>query len=291
MNAFAPACLLLTCCLGVDPAPESYFGVNVATPAFTDEAFGDPEVAAGLEVTSVVENSPGAAAGFKVGDRVLLLNGSAPRGSQHLAALIAAQPVGTHLRFRVRRAERVLDLEGDTVARLEPRKAPDQRHLVEGRRLGLALSTLTDEEASAAGLKPGDGLRVRRLLEGSPAAAVIEPGDLLKSINGEGIHGAEDLGLLLRKVEPGAEIKLEILRGNQAIGLSVTARKADAGTTYFHFPGVVIYESNQKDRETTFGVLLNIFKYTRKENRRTYRFLWFIHWTTGTNEELEEVQE
>ena len=279
--------------LPADTARESYLGIHTVVPTFADEGSnGDPDTAPGLAVTAVVENSPAAAAGLQTGDRVLRVNGEQLRTPQHFEALVAAKPVGTELKISVRRGSEVLDLAATTVPRVEPRRAPDVRQLVEGRKLGLALVTLTSGESEPQGLPPGDGVRVRRLLEGSPAAGSgLEPGDVIVEVGGKRVHGGDDFLALARDLQPGEPTSLLVSRGGQRSHVQLTTRRPEGYVCHFHFPGVVIYEHEPRKEETTFGVILNVFKYTRKENRRTYRFLWIISFSTGTNEELEEVVE
>ncbi|MBI4603416.1 MAG: PDZ domain-containing protein, partial [Planctomycetes bacterium] len=202
MSLPARTLLALLPALAPEREGEAYLGIHTAAPAFAeDELALDPDMAPGLAVTQVVENSPAAQAGFALGDRVLLVNGEAPRTPEHLEGMVAALPPGAEVRARVRRGEQVLDLTAATVPRLVPRKAPEARTVLEGRRLGLALVTLGDEEGAAVGLAPGEGVLVRRILEGSPAAdSGLEPGDLIVRLNGKGVHGADDLLALAREV-------------------------------------------------------------------------------------------
>ncbi|MBI4606916.1 MAG: hypothetical protein HY721_33555, partial [Planctomycetes bacterium] len=108
---------------------------------------------------------------------------------------------------------------------------------------------------------------------------------------GKGVHGADDLLALAREVAPGAKVTLVVARGEERREVAFRARDPEGYVAYFHFPGVVIYEHDARKDATTFGVILNIFKYTRVESRRTYRFFWVVSLTTGTNEELREVAE
>ncbi len=290
-TTFSVCALFLRASLALDATSESYFGAHTQAPAFADEGLADADLAPGLAVTDVIENSPASAAGLGVGDRVLRVNGEAPRTPQHFEAIIAAHAVGSKLQIAVRRGVEVIEIETRTVARLEPRAAPDVRQFVEGVKLGLALVTLTAEESKTAGAGPGDGVRVRRLLEGSPCTGVLQSGDVILALNGMAVHGAGDFLAILRTIGAGEEARLGFLRSGQALGATLRARVPESHLTQFHFPLVVIYRDDRKKDETTFGVLLNIFKYTRDENRRTYRLFWIFNITTGTNEELEEVSE
>lgn len=287
--SFCLALMLTT--LAVETNPESYLGVHPVRSVFVEDDAADPDLASGVVVERVVENSPALAAGIKAGDAILRLNGITLRNGEHLNALVATQPVGTRLKVEARRDAELLTLEATTVARVEPRRPAEVRHLLEPRKLGLALATLTAEESKAAGVGPGDGVRVRRLLDANKLEGKIQAGDIITSLNEQAVHGGDDFLALARALEPGQAARLRLQRDGKALDVTVTVRTPESHVSKFHFPLLVIYESKPKAAETTFGVILNIFKYTRKENVRNYRFLWFINFSTGTNDELEEVNE
>jgi serine protease Do len=295
MTAGTSSLFALAWLLASGANPESYLGLRASLSAFAgeEEDEADPDLAPGLAVTSVVENSPAEAAGVQAGDVVLALNGEAVRTPAHLEALVAALPPGSELRLEVRRSDEVLLLSALTVPRLAPRApAPPGRRVLERRRFGVVLEDLTAEEARAAGLAAGDGALVHRLLAGvEPSGDGLEPGDVVVALRGEAVHGPEDFVSLARRLEPGGRVEVVVVRGGARRTLRARVLTPESYVKRFHFPGVVIYERDPRKQATTFGLILNIFKYTRAEDVRTYRFLWFISFSTGTNEALEEVEE
>ena len=71
----------------------------------------------------------------------------------------------------------------------------------------------------------------------------------------------------------------------------MTIRDPGRHVSKFFFPLIVDYENNVPADKVEFGILpFNLFKYERVENRRTYCFLWFICFSTGSNEELQDVE-
>ena len=80
MSASAFSLLFVSSILGEEKAPESFLGFHTVIPAFADEdSLNDPDLAPGLPVTTVAENSPAEKAGMEVGDRILRVDGTAPR--------------------------------------------------------------------------------------------------------------------------------------------------------------------------------------------------------------------
>ena len=65
--------------------------------------------------------------------------------------------------------------------------------------------------------------RITRVTENSPAAAAgIKIGDVVKTFGGKPVRSYEELGEFVARHKPGDKIKLEILRGQQAMSLELT---------------------------------------------------------------------
>jgi S1-C subfamily serine protease len=274
-------------------SPESYIGLHASLPAFAEEEdlAADPDLAPGLQVVRVVENSPAAQAGVQVGDAILRANGQVPRTPEHLDATVAALPPGAEVRMTARRGGQVHELVLVTVPRLVPREAPPPRRFVEGRRFGLALESLSTEAARHAGLPPGEGVRIQRLLEhGSAAGADLQPGDMIVAVNGVTVHGGDDFLAVVRDLEPGSQASFLVLKSKEWHSVQVPVREPSRHLEEIFLPPLFTYERDLRKDETAWGILLGLFKYSRKEARRTYRFFWLFRIATGSNEELEEVE-
>lgn len=267
---------------------EGYLGAHTTTVSLLEE---DPDKEEGIAVTRVVENSPAEAAGVRVGDRLLSLDAVVLRSSRQLEALVAARPPGTEVALEVRRGEAVLSVRARLVARLRPRTAPPVARYLEDRRLGARVATLSTGEAEAEGIPPGEGVRVLSFYPGSSLeTAGVELDDVIWALEGEPIYGGEDFIRRARALEPDRKIDLLVSRGGERHTIRARTTDRSRSLHYFHFPGIVIYESDARKEDATFGLLLNIFKYTRHEDERTYRILYIIKWTTGDNEELRRVE-
>ncbi|MBI4587041.1 MAG: PDZ domain-containing protein [Planctomycetes bacterium] len=267
---------------------ESYLGAHATAVKHLEEREFEET---GLSVTEVVENSPAHEAGIQPGDRLLTLAGKPLRTPQQLEAQIASFKPGTEVELEVRRENRKFAVKARTVPRLAPRPAPPSDPFVEDRRLGATVASLTEPEARAENLPLGEGARIIGFYPGSPLeAAGLEKGDVLWKLAGEPVYGGEDFLARLRNVEPDVKVELEVSRRGERRALAVRTSNRLRSLQYFHFPGIVIYEWNPRKKDKTFGVLLNLFKFTRHDEERTYRLFYLIFWTTGDNEELRKVE-
>ncbi len=271
---------------------ESFLGLHTELPnVFRDEdefdAQRDRELGAGLEVVYVVENSPAQQAGCQVGDVLLRLNGRRPRSPGHLESLVATLPPGSEVTLEVGRGSQLLRLRTRTVIRLVPQEPPRVEAFVERRRLGLVV----EEVVSHGGPQVG-GVRIRRFLRGGLGPdAGLEAGDVVVAIGRETVHGGEDFLVLARDLVPGTRVGLLVSRGGERHQISAEIRDPGRYVSKFFFPLVVDFERDVNRDKVSFGLLpFNLIKYERRENRRTYCFLWFICLSTGSNELLEDVE-
>lgn len=92
-------------------------------------------------------------------------------------------------------------------------------------RLGVAVAPahVARRLRGAVGLPPRDGLLVRGVEEGGPAArAGVRPGDLIVEAGGEEVTGDEEFHALLDRLEPGASLALRLVRGADELEVAVT---------------------------------------------------------------------
>jgi serine protease DegQ len=82
--------------------------------------------------------------------------------------------------------------------------------------VGIRPGRLTAEVVAQLGLAADAGVLVLAVVPGSPAEdAGILGGDVLVSVNGEPVESIEEFLGQLRRVEPGEEVELEVVRGAQ----------------------------------------------------------------------------
>lgn len=89
--------------------------------------------------------------------------------------------------------------------------------------LGLQYEPITADLAEAEDLAASEGVLVRAVAPGSPAAAAgIQAGDVIEKVNGQPLDAAHDLRERLRTFAPGDEINLAVQRGAQTLTLRAT---------------------------------------------------------------------
>jgi serine protease DegQ len=83
--------------------------------------------------------------------------------------------------------------------------------------LGLGPGAITPQIAEQLGLAQSDGVVVLSVVDGGPAEeAGLQPGDVLVRLDEETLRSPEDLLGVLRQHDPGDEVTIEFLRGNES---------------------------------------------------------------------------
>ena len=89
--------------------------------------------------------------------------------------------------------------------------------------LGVLIQDVTRELAESFGMDKPRGALVARVLDGSPAErAGFEVGDIVLSFDGQAIERSSELPPIVGRTRAGREVEVGILRGGQAMTLSVT---------------------------------------------------------------------
>lgn len=86
--------------------------------------------------------------------------------------------------------------------------------------LGVEVKTLKSSEARA--LKISGGAKVSKVVDGSPASKVLQPGDIITRVNNENIEDSDDLTDIIGAFRPGSRVKLMVARGEERKQVEVT---------------------------------------------------------------------
>jgi serine protease Do len=89
--------------------------------------------------------------------------------------------------------------------------------------LGVVVAPVTAAMASTLDLPSADGVLVREVVPGGPAAAAaVQPGDVVVAFNGQPTRTVEDFVGALRRTKPGDKATLDVVRGGKPVKVSVT---------------------------------------------------------------------
>ncbi|TMA39584.1 MAG: DegQ family serine endoprotease [Deltaproteobacteria bacterium] len=176
--------------------------VGVAVQAVTPElarSFG-LHGAEGALVADVVSGGPAAKAGLARGDVIVRWGDRPVQRSRDLPFMVALTPPGTRVPVTILRdgKERSIDV---TVERMPAEGKRESRAAPRGGDLegwGLAVESLAPDDARRLGLKPGTGVVVTDVSDGSPAEdAGLEAGDVIVEANRRPVRSPAELGRAL----------------------------------------------------------------------------------------------
>ena len=89
--------------------------------------------------------------------------------------------------------------------------------------LGVTIQTVTKDIASSLGLENSDGVIVASVSEDSPASkAGLEPGDIIRSVDGETVKTAHDLSQIIAEKAPKDDVELNIWSNGKTVTTQVT---------------------------------------------------------------------
>jgi serine protease Do len=200
------------------------------------EFYGLPD-AHGVIISDIQENGPGERAGLLLGDVIRRVDGETVEDNFDLVSKIAGHEPGDEVSLEVFRkrsaaesgrmvkvAVTLADREegmatlGGPERRERPQPAPEREvHEAEG--LGLTVETLDATLRSRLGLEPDQaGVIVTDVKFGTPAASKgIAPNMLITGINDDPIRDVSDWRDALKRLKPGASIKLDVLTNSQVV--------------------------------------------------------------------------
>lgn len=193
----------------------SYLGVNIAelTPQHAT-ALKVPG-GTGVLVVNVDQDGPACHAGLRDSDVIVGFNGNKVTGAEQLATLIHNTSPGKSVTLAVIRDGQPKNLQvklGDRAAMMEtmppytynattgagpipppPHDMPIPSVNVMSSRSGLMVESLTSQLGDYFGVAQGQGVLIRSVAAGSPAAAAgLKAGDVIVQVNGQQIHDLSD---------------------------------------------------------------------------------------------------
>ncbi|MEM7560643.1 MAG: PDZ domain-containing protein, partial [Planctomycetota bacterium] len=179
----------------------------------------------GVRVVEVTRNSPAATAGFKVGDRIVAVNGYGIANLDDMVQQLGKASPGQTVDFlltRAGRSQKVSALLMDANL-AEQSTGPSQELTSSGPAyLGIKANDLTDSFRKQFGIGVFRGAAVARVTRGSPAAnAGITAGDAIIEAGGVPIDSADKLKAWLATVRPGQPVEVVFYRGTLANAVQI----------------------------------------------------------------------
>lgn len=104
-------------------------------------------------------------------------------------------------------------------------------------RLGVSFIPIDETVAAERDLPVTEGALILDVLPGSPAAEIgLQADDIITAVNGKSVDANATLQDLIRSVEPGAAVTLDVLRGDETLQFEVTLAQP-ARLSRFEFRG------------------------------------------------------
>jgi S1-C subfamily serine protease len=185
---------------------------------------------AGVEVRTVIADSPAAKAGLRVGDIILEVNGQKVEGQDQFAASIGSRPPGTKIALNIWR-DGVKENIAATLGRqiipqmpfeaLVPMSPNDLQALFAGDawKVGFEGEPLTPQLATFFGAPPGEGVLVRTVVEKSPAEkAGLKAGDVVIKVNGIPVSRPGEIAGIVRQIK---KVTFAVIRNKKEIALNL----------------------------------------------------------------------
>jgi serine protease Do len=169
---------------------------------------------AGALVANVEKGSPAERAGLQTGDVIRSINGQQIIASGDLSAAVSASQPGQKSTLEVWRKGKPVTINAtlgnanEKVAKADSASKPEG-----GGKLGLAVRPLQPQERKEAGI-PNGGLIVEDV-SGPAAAAGVEPGDVILSVNGTPVSSVEQMRSIVSKSNKSAALLVQ--RGEDKI--------------------------------------------------------------------------
>ncbi len=268
----------------------SFTGVRVGAGGETLEELmtgGD-----GVVIESIVENSPGEAAGLEIGDvlfEALLPGEPSPRplsaASEWRRLELEAAP-GAVITLQIDRAGREVEVSLTAVPRWRSAAREEAERFREEERVGVVVRTATEVEARAAGLGPGGGAVIVGLARSSPWRQVgLAFGDLIVSVDGRSLSHPQ---LLLDGVRAAEEsLPLTVRRGEEVFDIEAPVSERESHLTEIWVPLIFSYEADLESSDVSLP--LGLIRWSETSAAWRLRLLWLFTISGGETDVLEEV--
>ena len=269
-----------------------YLGVAIAM--ILGESANDKDGTAGARVEEVVKGKPAEAAGIKVGDVLVSIDGREIHRPGELIEAIARKAPGSKIKVGLKRDQQTLSV----VVTLGEAPAREIHRIVERRLRGPDVFLSSDEEAGYLGVQTialtrdlaeyfgvpeATGVLVTEIVKDSPAAqAGLKGGDVILTIDGRKVTGVDRLLRLVRRCDAGEGVELGLRRHDQNLTVKVKLGKAPEGEVDGGFHWFIRPPRRAEGPETPQTPRMKHFEFTIPDLER---------WSEDFRAELEPLRE
>lgn len=141
--------------------------------------------------------------------------------------------------------------------------------------LGIETEEVTKENFGKYGLSEVRGVRVEKVMNGSPAqTAGLQNGDVIVKFNGEAVTSTRKLTRMIGEIAPDHQVRLTVSRGGEEREITVTAGKRptpkfEEGSFAYGFPG-----RTGRMRIPPMGEMPNVQVFPRTPGAHAESFVW-----------------
>ena len=179
---------------------------------------------AGLKVSAVTADSPAAAAGLAVGDAVTAVDGKGCASLLEFDVLMLDSRAGQTQQISVMRNDKSPAAKLQIAVKLVAAPTPSGNDLL-WKHFEMKVRPVDDATAKQLGLRKGVGLLITQMGEQSQAARLgLEAGDVLVAVDRVVVNSIDQLGQLLKKVEPGETVTMGVIRGHFQLFATLKAK-------------------------------------------------------------------
>jgi serine protease Do len=176
----------------------------------------------GALVTRVLPNSPAKKGGIKVGDVIVIYNGTSIKYSSDLPPLVGITPVGRPVKVKVYRNGKPVWLKITIQALPESELQADASEAMND--MGMGVADLSASQKKQLGIDRG--VIVTVVDKRGPAKdAGIKKGDVIQAINRKSVKNKEDYDDVVSNLPKGKAILVKVVRGDEVLYLSLRLPK------------------------------------------------------------------
>jgi C-terminal processing protease CtpA/Prc len=269
--------------------PGSFTGIATKDARQSLDAL--QELPEGILISDVVENSPADEAGLQQGDLLIEAHLDGKTVPLHWPSewrkLELDTPPGSKVELVLDRAGAEIKAELTTARRVRPAPRETAVRYREDQKVGVVVRSATEVEARAAGLGPGGGAVVVGLASGSPwRKDGLVYGDLVTAVRGIPCAHPEVLLEAIRATGKDSTLPLDVLRDGRKIHFEAHVSRRETEVSEISIPLLYSYSNDRGHHETS--VLLGIYKHESTKAAWKTRILWFISFSGGDSDRLEQ---